>query len=282
MMWNAINTNSLLPSFSGRMKTVKQKHVTFNKQEADAAFENLTNTGSLISAVGSLFTPYASLACSLPTIALPSIYLQNRTVTYKEIQVPMTPEEELAAMTPLEKAHFQIQQALDNWSKLRQEQKNTIQKLTDDLGSGEQELKALEKETCPKGIDATEFHSRLKMRFKAKESSVQQQSALLETAQKVFEVLDAEIQKREQTLFEAQEKLNMMQRQKSVIALHKQLEKIKGESEKNDPTSNRKETEQLALEMEKQQVEIEALMASIQTEMDVNTVLNSLETKAAN
>ena len=278
-MWNSTINNTQLLHFAGRMKTVKQKHVTFDKKEADAAFENLANTGSVISVLGSPFTPYACLLPALPTIALPSIYLLNRNVTYKEVQVPISPEEELAAMTPLEKAHFQIQQALDNWSKVRQEQNNTIQKLTNDLGSCEQELKALERETCPTGLDSTEFHSRLKMRLKARENSVQQQKALLETAQKVFVVLDSEIQKREQNLFEAQEKLNMMQRQKSVIALHKQLEKIKGESAQGNATDGSKEAGQLALEMEKQQVEIEALMASLQTEMDVEAVLKSVESQ---
>jgi hypothetical protein len=261
------------------MKTVKQKHVTFNKQEADATFENLANTGSIISAVGSLFTPYASLACSLPTIALPSIYLQNRNVTYKEIQVPMTPEEELAAMTPLEKAHFQIQQALDKWITVRQEQQQVVQTLTQELASCEKDLQTLEQETCPTGMDFTVFQSRLKMRLKSKEGSVQHQKSLLETAQKVYGVLEAEIQKREQTLFDAQEKLNMMQRQKAVIGLHTQLEKIKGESEKNTLVSDRKETEQLALEMEKQQVEIEALMTSIQTEIDVEAVLKTVDSQ---
>jgi hypothetical protein len=278
-MWNITKPNSFLPHFSGRMKTVKQKHVAFNKKEADAAFENLMTTGTVISATGSPFIPHACFAPLLPFVALPSIYLQNRTVSYKDVQVPMTPEEELAAMTPLERAHFQIQQALENWSKVRQEQNNTMQKLTNDLGSCEQELKALERETCPVGLDSNEFQSRLKMRLKARENSVQQQKALLDTAQKVFVVLDAEIQKREQNLFEAQEKLNMMQRQKSVIALHKQLEKIKGEPAQGNATDGVKETDQLALEMEKQQVEIEALMASLQTEMDVEAVLKSVESQ---
>jgi hypothetical protein len=114
------------------------------------------------------------------------------------------------------------------------------------------------------------------MRVKARENGAVTQKALLETAQKVFVVLDAEIQKREQNLFEAQEKLNMKQRQQSVIALHKQLTTIKGEQAQSPASADLKEAEQLALEMEKQQVEIEALMTSIQTEMDVDAVLKSM------
>jgi hypothetical protein len=271
-----LKKSAIAPHFEGRMKTVRQKHVTINKKVLDKDFEELANSGLSIALLGSAFTPWASLAIALPTVAFPSIYLKHREVTYKEKQVPMTPEDELAAMTPLERAHFQIQQALDKWSKVRLEQKNTVQKLTQDLESYEQDLQALEKESCPEGVDPDEFQSRLKMRVKARENGAVTQKALLETAQKVFVVLDAEIQKREQNLFEAQEKLNMKQRQQSVIALHKQLTTIKGEQAQSPASADLKEAEQLALEMEKQQVEIEALMTSIQTEMDVDAVLKSM------
>ncbi len=270
-----------VPISAGRMKTIKQKQVIFDQKAFHDDLEAASTAGTLLGVGGSTVPPFFSVVLALfPFAMTPFSYLLRRDVSYKDVQVPMTPEEEIAVMTPLEKAHFQIQQALDNWSRVRQKEAATVQNLKQEVEGYEQDLKALEAEACPDNVDFTEFQSRLKMRIKAREGSVQDQKVLLETAQKMFVALEAEIQKREQNLFEALEKLNIMQRQKSVIALHKQLEKIKGDSAQGTTAPEIAESHQLMLEMKKQQIEIEAIMASIQTEMDVEHVLNSVsETK---
>jgi septation ring formation regulator EzrA len=68
----------------------------------------------------------------------------DRKVTIVEKQVPMTEAEELAVMTPREKAHWEIDQALEKWQSIRQKQSDNLKWLEDKKSSLQGELAQLE------------------------------------------------------------------------------------------------------------------------------------------
>jgi hypothetical protein len=267
--------------FQGRFKTVRKKEVNYVPREGHAEMLISGGLSGLASGAGAynglLAIPsmgpsgVISLGIAagsvMPAVSSGAVFSDQRKVQYSEVQVPMTPEEEWAAMTPLEQAHFKINEALEKWQNLRQPHKDQMQALKQAIMQIEEDVHRLTH--TPSSGNAEE--KRLEgIRLKAKQNVLQEHQQLLSAAEKVYEALDKQILEREEKLIQGQEKLNMMQLQQGVIQMHEQLEKVKVAKETDT------QDEPMMFEMEKQRVQIESVMASIQQALDVESVLKNM------
>ncbi len=212
----------------------------------------------------------------MPAVSSGGVFFDQRKVTYSDEQVPMTPEEEWAAMTPLEQAHCKINQALEKWQTLRVPYKEQVQTLREAIQQIEREVQQLSR-TSSTDTDKTNTEaSRLEtMRLKAKQDVLQEHRQLLVAAEKVYEALDQQILVREEKLIQGQEKLKMMTLQQGVIQMHDQLERVKAAEDADA------QADPMMFEMEKQRVQIESVMASIQQALDVESVLTQFNSASS-
>lgn len=270
------------PLFEGRFKTVRKKEVHYRPIDSEEA--NLTSLGVFSgggSGVGSYYGLLANSAISpsgavvlgslggaiLPAVSTGFMVAESRKVSYRTETVPYTPEEEWAAMTPLEQAHFKINAALEKWKAIRAPHKEQIQKLKKAIQQVERDVQQLSKAPLKEDSEEKRLES---IRLNAKQAVLQEHQQLLSAAEKVYEALDQQILEREEKLIQGQEKLNMMQLQQGVIQMHEQLEKVKVSKETDA------QNEPIMFEMEKQRVQIETVMASIQQALDVESVLKNM------
>lgn len=230
----------------------------------------------------------------------------KRKITYVEKQVPMTQEEEWAVMTPLERANVQVDQALSKWQGLRTQHEQNIKEVQQCLQTLQTELTALDNEYQPllatlkslkdkppaeqlkmlKGESLEGYENKvnqLKIRLDAKHHAQVEQLQLLEMARKVYQNLNGEILLREQKLYETRESLKVMSQRSLVLSMHKDWKGLAGKEGaagnlalSGEITAHDTAQEAaIMLALEKQKVEIEALMASVQTAMDVESVLKA-------
>jgi hypothetical protein len=289
---NLFQNQSML--FSGRMKTVKEKSVT-SSGESNGCFMNhsdpkdpscppgifpalLTGAGAGISLVNGVLTPEAGLV-SLPVFLLPSLgipatswgvaQIMDRKVTYLEKKVPMTEAEELAVMTPIEKAHWEIDQALKKWQGVREKYQANLTQLEARLQVVQNELNVLQ--TAPSDGD---HYTGLKRA--AKENTLKELTDLTLVSKKMLQDLDGQIKEKEESLFAAKEKLDMMRIREDVLSLHQQLQTGEQTSQEAQGLKKDAALQPILEDLEKQKIKLEAIMASVQTAMDVNAVLNTM------
>jgi hypothetical protein len=322
-----IKTAFISPMFNGRFKTVKEKDVSYTGESQKFFYRNsgpryepappfsfpavMTGIGAGAGIIALLPTPApvsgivgaVSAGLAVPGGSGATATLMDRRVSYYEKQVPMTPEEEWAVMTPLERANTQVDQALTKWQVVREKHLNKIQDIDKTLTDIQAALQSLLKEFEPidqqyqqlkdksdtekrlvlKGENWIAFENRvrqLKMRLDAKQRTNAEQQELKTMALNVYQALDGEIVKREQQLYETKESLNLMAQRQSVLEMNKELNAVKSTASSNTDAHPAQSLElsnpDTILALEKQKVEIETLMASIKTAMDVDAVLKSV------
>lgn len=319
-----IQTSLTSPMFKGRFKTVREKHVDYSGR-SNQCFWHQSDRGEPPFVIGAVTTgigagagAFAMLPTPVPItgiigavsagLAVPggsaaAAALIDRRVSYSEKQVAMTPEEEWAVMTPLERANTQVDQALGKWQAVREKHLNKIQEIDKTLQEIQSALNSLLKAFEPinqqyhhiKDKSDTEkqqvlnnenwiaFENRvrqLKMRVDAKQRTQSEQQDLKTIALNVYQALDNEIVKREQQLYETKESLNLMAQRQSVLEMNKELNAVKNTTSSTRDTHPTQPLElnqpETILALEKQKVEIETLMASVKTAMDVDAVLKSV------
>jgi hypothetical protein len=283
-------------AFSGRMKTVSKKKVNYSGESNGIlmhhSFKNDHATPPAMlpavtvgSATGcslmSTFFPGGPSPLSIPVILGPLLgipgaswgvaQLMDRKVTIVEKQVPMTEAEELAVMTPREKAHWEIDQALEKWQSIRQKQSDNLKRLEDKKSSLQGELAQLESSLQKMTQDPHPDRQQLELKLTAKKASLAEMEALRETSAKMMLTLEGRMKLKEASLYEAKEKLDMMHLRQDVLNLHQQLQGM-------DPGSDPALSQQpVLLDVEKQKVELEGIMASIQTALSVEESLRSTD-----
>lgn len=285
-------------AFEGRMKTVREKQVKYQyKHRRDLLDSNRADPPGIVSGLTTAVPAGIGLGAALgqtaPVLGLlagtglgggllvgstGTAYYLDRQVTYVNKQVPMTEAEEWAVMTPLEKGHSQIDKALERWASVRNSHRSKISQIETLLSGIHKEVAELTKRLDAQRLkvhsitqgEERDTENRITIQLSAKSSSQKEHEKLLETANQVFAALDAEILKREEKLLEGKERLNMMQSQQAVLEMHQQLETVRGEG------SSEKGTDPLLLELEKQRVQVESVLTSLQTHLDVESTLKAM------
>jgi hypothetical protein len=297
--------------FTGRMKTVKEKHVSYSGESNHSFWNNsgeggkdpvpfllpalMTGAGAGCSVASSLPTPFpvtGIVGAVLAGLAIPvgsglTAAIMDRKVTYSEKQIPMTPEEEWAVMSPLEQAHFKVDEALKKWESSRQVHQNNLgtietywKKLEQDRHALEQELERVQRNARVKHADAPLNHeiNRLTLQLETKTKVCEEQKKLHALAKQMFETLNQEILVHERKLYETKESLEMMSHRNLLLKMHQDIQGVKGQTQESPVLGNLKDDQNkdLAMALEKQKIEIEALMASVKTAMDVDAALKSM------
>jgi hypothetical protein len=278
--------------FVGRFKTVKQKQVNYTGESKGIVMNNsfpedrgtppailptfalgATAGLSLIPAVFPVGPhPLSAFVFSAPALGLPAAswgaaHLMDRKVNYIEKQVPMTEAEELAMMTPIEKAHWEIDQALKKWQTIRQKQGANLKMLDDQKVLLEKDITRLEASLQNSNSFEREQFT---LQLAAKQESLNEMKGLAELSIKMKETMEAKIKLKEASLYAAKEKLAMMTVRQEVLNMHQQLQGMNQEDGQADAMHP------VLLDVEKQKVQLEGIMASIKTAMDVDAVLKSV------
>jgi hypothetical protein len=297
--------------FAGRFKSVSEKKVDYSGKSIDFFMKDCSQDPSdpgppfALSAVTTGAGVGASIFSSLPIptvtgvvgavlagLAMPvgsglTAAIMDRKVTYSEKQIPMTPEEEWAVMSPLEQAHFKVDEALKKWESSRQVHQNNLgtietywKKLEQDRHALEQELERVQRNARVKHADAPLNHeiNRLTLQLETKTKVCEEQKKLHALAKQMFETLNQEILVHERKLYETKESLEMMSHRNLLLKMHQDIQGVKGQTQESPVLGNLKDDQNkdLAMALEKQKIEIEALMASVKTAMDVDAVLKSM------
>lgn len=301
--------------FAGRMKTVKEKHVSYSGESnhsfwhnSDGKFHDAppfalpaagTGIGVGFSVVSSLPQPIpvtgiigaVAAGLTMPVGSGVTAAILDRKVTYLEKQVPMTPEEEWAVMSPLEQAHYKVDEALKKWESSRQRHQQNLdiietywKKLDGERQELEQTLERTHRDARANNTDANKNHevNRVTIQLETKTKVCEEQKKLFELAKQMFETLNQEILVHERKLYETKESLEMMSHRNLLLKMHQDIQGVKGQSQDNPVLGNVKDEQNKDLEMalEKQKIEIESLMASVKTAMDVDAVLKSMSKEA--
>lgn len=301
--------------FAGRMKTVKEKHVSYSGESNHFFWHNSDGKFNdappfALPAVGTGIGVGFSVASSLPEpipvtgiigavaagLAMPAgsgltAAILDRKVTYLEKQLPMTPEEEWAVMSPLEQAHYKVDEALKKWESSRQRHQQNLdtietywKKLDGERQELEHTLERAHRDARANNTDANKNHevNRVTIQLETKTKVCEEQKKLFELAKQMFETLNQEILVHERKLYETKESLEMMSHRNLLLKMHQDIQGVKGQSQDNPVLGNVKDEQNKDLEMalEKQKIEIESLMASVKTAMDVDAVLKSMSKEA--
>ncbi len=309
--------------FAGRMKTVSEKKVSYYGESNQCFWQTsdarekappfvvpaLTAGGAACTGMAGSIPAVGLLGAILAGLALPAgsgltAAIVDRKVTFTEKQMPMTPEEEWAVMSPLERANFQVDAALNQWQDVREKHIKRIDEISATLKTIQDAIETMMKEFEP--IDQQyqtlkdkpdeekqrvlqqeswnlfeNRHRQLKMRLGSKQGIKTEQDELKAMALRVYQALDTEIIKREQQLYDTRESLNLMAQRQSVLDMNKDLHAVQNTSSSESDVAKASQAfgstnPDAVFALEKQKVEIETLMASIKTAMDVDAVLKSV------
>lgn len=290
-MMNSMDKNLF---FAGRFKTVKQKQVDYTGESKGVVMNHslpddrgsppaivpaLASGGVLGVSLISTFFPAGPHPLSFPVALAPVVglpaaswgaaNLMDRKVNYVEKQVPMTEAEELAVMTPLERAHWEIDKALKKWQGVREKYQSNLAQLKAKAETVKNDIDALQ------SSQSGEDHYRA-LKLAAKQNSHKELTDLALVSKKMLQDLDGQIREKEEALIAAKEKLDMMKVREDVLSLHQQLQN--GEQATQSETGLKKDAalQPILEDLEKQKIKLEAIMASVQTAMDVDAVLNSM------
>lgn len=289
------------PQFGGRYKTKIERDVTIHPVAASAGGSIVGSVGlasiggsALSGAVG--IAPMAAAAGSMskivPVVAWGVSAANAFSIKRREVQIPLTEQEEMAMMSPSEKAHHAVDKVLEQIKAKRQEQRqllNQHKRLVDEVTREKEELQnsitplsmadrttgtieRMRNQRAGKITDPEQIRV-IELQIQAKEKSILQYEQIANAAQKAFDALEERLRHQEAQCYETREKIRMMESSENLL---KMQQNVKDAETKALTPDQQRQKESMELEYQKVQVQLEEMSKQLLLNAEVNAVLQTV------
>lgn len=297
------------PQFGGRYKTKIEREVTLHPAAASAAGSGVGSVGLASMGASALsggigIAPMAVAAGYMsnivPVVAGGASVANAFSIKRREVQVPLTEQEELAIMSPSEKAHRTVDKVLEQIKAKRKEQQKLLQqhqRLVEEVIQERNDLEERIGVTRPNANQAEvgwttgsierqrretrrrnvitdpEQKREIELQIQAKEKSILQYQQIAGAAQKAFDALEEKLRHQEAQCYETREKIRMMESSENLL---KMQQNVKDAETKALTPDQQRQKESMELEYQKVQVQLEEMSKQLLLNAEVNAVLQTV------